>query len=76
MNYRVRVIYIKSPYQNMTIVERVQARAGHSGITFVPVPNYRETPPWPLIGMADSAAKVAVGRVYYADSSGWVGNVS
>ncbi len=58
----------------MAIVDRVRDRARGTG--FVPVPNYRETPPWPLIGMSEAAAKVSVGRVYYADSSLWVGGIS
>lgn len=60
----------------MAIVENIETHAKLSGKAFVPVPNYRETPPW-LKGTADGsdAAKACVGWVYYADSSLWVSGI-
>ena len=61
----------------MTIVERVEARSRNAKTVFIPVSNYRETPPLPVWpGMTDEVAKSFIGWVYYADSSLWVGSIS
>ena len=76
---RYYISNIKLPYpENIATVEHVKPSVNDPRTVFVPVPNYRETPPQPMIplGMTGEAAKALLGWVYYADSSLWVGSVS